>query len=248
MNYICNIKKCKPDLKDYTYISSNINYPKELDYRKDLQPIRDQGNQGSCYAQSVACVKEWQEKKDINFNEYLSPQFFYNNRSNLYDNNKNNDYGMNSRDVMKLMKNIGICRESIYPYGFIQDKKNISKNVYKDAQNHIIKGYARINTINECKKNIFINGPCLITFPVFNYSKQFWIKKNNEKSLGGHAVVIVGYNNEGFIIRNSWGTKWSDNGYGLYQYKNWNKHWEIWTTIDHISLYNKKINNCCIII
>jgi hypothetical protein len=31
---------------------------------------------------------------------------------------------------------------------------------------------------------------------------------------GAHAVNIVGYNDNGFIFKNSWGTDWGDNGYG----------------------------------
>lgn len=31
---------------------------------------------------------------------------------------------------------------------------------------------------------------------------------------GGHAVSIVGYDNTGFIIKNSWGRDWGKNGYG----------------------------------
>jgi hypothetical protein len=31
---------------------------------------------------------------------------------------------------------------------------------------------------------------------------------------GGHAVAIVGYTRTGFIVRNSWGTGWGDEGFG----------------------------------
>ena len=62
MNYICNVNKSPDDLRDYIYIGNNDNYiPDILDYRKELNPIRNQGKQGTCYAQSVSCVKEWQE-------------------------------------------------------------------------------------------------------------------------------------------------------------------------------------------
>jgi len=239
MNYICNVNKSPDDLRDYIYIGNNDNYiPDILDYRKELNPIRNQGKQGTCYAQSVSCVKEWQEKKDYGLNEYLSPQFFYNCRSNKYDNNTDNDYGMYGRDVMKLMKNIGICSENRYPYGLIEHKNNISKNAYEEAKCHLIKGYAKITTIINLKKNLFENGPCLIAFPVFNYGKEFWIK--NGPNRGGHAVTVVGYNSYGFIIRNSWGLNWGDNGYSIYKYSDWGCHLEIWTTIDEKTNYEKR--------
>ncbi len=39
--------------------------------------------------------------------------------------------------------------------------------------------------------------------------------KKNERVIGGHAVMAVGYNQkEGrFLIRNSWGLKWGQAGY-----------------------------------
>lgn len=35
---------------------------------------------------------------------------------------------------------------------------------------------------------------------------------------GGHAVAIVGYDRHGFIIKNSWGTEWGEQGYGRMTY------------------------------
>ena len=35
----------------------------------------------------------------------------------------------------------------------------------------------------------------------------------------GHAVVVCGYNKDGFIIQNSWGRDWGDNGFGLIRYE-----------------------------
>ena len=235
MNYICNIKKSPIDHRDYIFIGNNNNkekLPEELDYTSDLQPIRNQGKQGSCYAQCVACVKEWQENRDYGFNEYFSPQFFYNCRPNLYDKNTKNDEGMYSRDVMKLMKEIGICYEKYYAYGRIEHKSKIPEKIVNQARQHLISGYAKVNTMLDLKRNLIENGPCMITFPVYNYSSEFWKKKNWKKIIGGHAVVVVGYNNIGFKIRNSWGKNWGDKGYSIYKYLDWGSHWEIWTTID----------------
>ena len=224
------------DSRDWLYDNylnqTNYSLPVVLDYRTDLLPVRNQENQGSCFAMSVACMKEYQEKQDYDLNEYLSPQFFYNIRDNLYDNNKNNDEGMYGRNVMKLLMKYGICSENIYSYGRIQYKDKIPESCFKEAENHKIKGYGRVLSIEALKYSLKYNGLCLIVFPIYNYGPEMWIKNENDKFLGGHAMTIVGYLEKCFIIRNSWGPDWGDNGYSYYFFSDWGAHWEIWTTID----------------
>ncbi len=41
---------------------------------------------------------------------------------------------------------------------------------------------------------------------------------NNGLFNRGHAVTIVGYNKDGFIIKNSWGVNWADRGYAVISY------------------------------
>jgi hypothetical protein len=40
----------------------------------------------------------------------------------------------------------------------------------------------------------------------------------NNNNYGGHAVTIVGYNDFGFIIKNSWGEDWGESGYAYIDY------------------------------
>lgn len=72
----------------------------------------------------------------------------------------------------------------------------------------------------------------LVGFPVYNYTGQMWKKKENETFNGGHAMTIVGYNNECFIIRNSWGKFWNNSGYTIYYYNDSDVHCEIWSCVD----------------
>ena len=58
----------------------------------------------------------------------------------------------------------------------------------------------------------------MIAFPVYNYGTEFWYQKVGETMKGGHAVTVVGYNEIGFIIRNSWGTDWGNAGYTALPY------------------------------
>jgi hypothetical protein len=39
-----------------------------------------------------------------------------------------------------------------------------------------------------------------------------------DEGYGGHAVTIVGYDEHGFIIKNSWGPEWGDKGYARVSY------------------------------
>jgi len=195
----------------------------ELDLRDSMLPVRDQGNQGSCGALASSAMKEYQERIDIGLREYLSPQFIYNNRINKEIN------GMYCRDIMRILLKLGVCREITYKYN---TKKEISDKAKKEAENFKISNYAKITTIEGTKQALIENGPVLIGVPVYS-GKNFWKKENDEdKSRGGHAVAIVGYNKEGFIIRNSWGKTWNKDGHIVIPYEDFDCIWELWTIVD----------------
>ena len=248
MNYKLNANKSLDDNRDWLYQNKNSNIlPSIIDFRPQLQPVRNQGTQGTCYAQSAACMKELQELNDYGLDEYLSPQFFYNNRD--YWNNGeqdgddiNEDYGMTGRDVMRILQHVGICKESEYSYGTIDKIDEIPEYLKITAADHKIKNYARVNSLIDLKSSLSENGACLIAFPVYNYSDQLWIQNNDEAMVGGHAMTVVGYDDEQqhFIIRNSWGENWGHDGYCYYKYQDWGSHWECWTTIDVDTIMNSE--------
>ena len=88
-------------------------------------------------------------------------------------------------------------------------------------------------------KTALANGtPVIIGFDVYDSFEGAWgdiphgqagsgmmpyPNTSTEELLGGHAVCIVGYddnlNGGRFIVRNSWGTSWGDNGYFYMPYQ-----------------------------
>jgi hypothetical protein len=205
---VLSLKKSPEDSRDYHFVNfkvSNQKYPNTLDFRSVLKPIRNQGQQGTCAAQAAACMKEYQEKIDHDFNGYMSPQFVYNFRD--YWNNgvqdgedSKEDYGMNCRDIMKILSKNGICPENLYKYGTIEQCDAISERVKSLALKYKIKGYARIFTIDELKISLYNNGPCMVAFPVYHTGINMWKPDPFNTSItGGHAMTVVGYNKEGFI-------------------------------------------------
>ena len=201
-----------------------------LDLRLQLPPVRDQGSQGTCAAQTAACMKEWQEKRDYGFDGYMSPQFIYNNRENQ------GGGGMYGRDVMRILSKVGSVEDAVYSYGRVEPVGEIEGHLYERARLHKIKSYARVSAIDDLKTALAVNGPCYIAFPTYNYGPRMWVQETPDAQMtGGHAMTVVGYDAQGFVLRNTWGARWGDGGYCTYPYSDWGAHWEIWTTVDERS-------------
>lgn len=229
--YFFSTKRSPIDIRDYKaeaiYPKPKSLLPESYDLRTVLRPIRDQGNQGTCVAQTGACIKEYQEFIQSNLNYYFSPQFIYNNREDP------TTEGMYCRDMMKILNKYGCCLERTFPYGSTALNKSIIKEAFQEANNYRSKEYAQVNTVDTLKSAIIQNGVCCIAVPVFNYSVRMWAPENKSQvELGGHCMSVVGYNKTGFIIRNSWGELWGDNGYCIFPYSDFGMQWEIWTCVD----------------
>jgi len=221
-----------------------IALPSTLDMTDYLEPVRDQGSLPTCVAQACACMKEWQGRMDSNLTQYMSPQFIYNNR-----NNQGSD-GMNGQDAMNILCNLGDCLETTYPYGTIVPNTQIPAAAFKEAALHKCKNPALITTLNGLQTALYTNGPCLICFPVYNYSATFWEKQTpDQQEIGGHGVAVVGWTTTGFIIRNSWGVNWPTEGAGGYTnfpFTQWGVQTECWTAADvNPFIQNPIVDSCC---
>ena len=118
----------------------------------------------------------------------------------------------------------------------IRKRKDLDGMSIKEALHYLlhtglnnvkIQGYAKVNSVPLLKSALISNGPCIGGLIIRDSKRNdFW---NGNKNSGGHAILIIGYNKEGFIIRNSWGKKFGDNGYTVMPYKEFHKFLEIWT-------------------
>lgn len=203
--------------------------PKKLDWTNHLQPVRNQGVQGTSLTQVGACMLEWKLRKMNKEVVKMSPQFIFNHRKD-----KKTQF-MCGRELMQIMTELGTCSEKTCPYGSL----NYNSIVDPERQ-YKIKGYARIRTMNTLKMALNIVGPCLITFPVFNHTATMWKQHREEENLGGHAMAVIGYNSEGFILRNSWGKYWEQKGHCIYPYSHWGYHEEIWCNADELAYEHYK--------
>lgn len=137
----------------------------------------------------------------------------------------------------KFRENVNTDLEEIFKQGGTKDGMSFKdalsylkhKGVSTKEGNFKIKQYAMIGSIEVLKSALVMNGPCIAGLPVYNYDFEFW--KNTGELQGGHAIAIIGYDNKGFIIRNSWGESFGEKGYTHIDYSDFQNFYEIWTLI-----------------
>ncbi|MEQ1748736.1 MAG: C1 family peptidase [Prosthecobacter sp.] len=155
----------------------------------------------------------------------------------IYDEWGGEDYeGSSCRGAMKGWHRHGVCLRSLW-----DDKsgKPLTPDPgwSKDAISLPIGAYFRIETrsLTDIQSAITEAGAVYVSAEVHDGwdlpetdSLVKIPRKNkagkNHKMIGGHAFAIVGYQQEGFIVQNSWGSKWGYGGFAILQYDDWLEH------------------------
>lgn len=89
--------------------------------------------------------------------------------------------------------------------------------------------YAMIGSIEVLKDSILVQGPVMIALQVKSMNNDFW---NGSENYGGHAVLLTGWDQSGFTLRNSWGYSYGNGGYYNFPYSDFDKILECWTLIN----------------
>jgi len=213
-----------PDQRDHKYKLKKEYVYSKVDLRSKCPGIYNQGKLGSCTANAIAAAYEFNEIKEDECNIFVPSRLFiyYNERE--MENSINYDSGANIRDGIKSVNKQGVCPENLWPYDISKFKNKPYDICYDDAKKHKSVRYKRIKQDIHHMKDCLSSGlPFVFGFGVYESfetkevaeSGIMPIPKKNEKLLGGHAIMAVGYNDEKehFIIRNSWGIDWGDRGY-----------------------------------
>ena len=226
--------KDKPDPRDHIFQAVPLKaIPPSIDLRQWCSPIEDQGYLGSCTGNAIAGQIELIDRKN-NKNLDVSRLFIYY-QERVYENTVRWDAGAYIRDGLKAVNQVGAPLETLWPY--IESKFAVKPTTaaYTDAARRKVTGYAKCTNFTSVKNALAAGNPVTVGFYV--YESFEWAQNTNtgvmpypntarEAFLGGHAVCLVGYDDnfrgtgQGyFIARNSWGTSWGDNGYFYMPYQ-----------------------------
>jgi C1A family cysteine protease len=220
LNFI--VKKDPRDHRDlFCKVANNSNIKNKVDLREWCSPIEDQLHLGSCVGQAIVGAFELMINKSRreNFKD-LSRLFVYYN-ARLLDGYVDEDVGAYVRDGIKAVHKWGVCIEERWPYLINKFADAPSAESYIDARSRLIDSYYRINSIDDIIASLSIGIPVVTGIQVFGDFDRLGsdavvpLPTYKDNILGGHAVTIVGYDNDRkyFICRNSFGEDWGDQGY-----------------------------------
>lgn len=204
-----------------------------VDLRATLPTPGSQGKFNSCVAWAVAyATKSHQEAVDQNWNpdapeRIFSPTFLWNHL------NGGKNKGSKIAKALKILQKDGCCTLKTMPY----NKRNrklytapITPEMRKEAKKFRISNYAFLRSKAQIQKALQLGHVVMIaitTDPQFSSGKLKYynrklrlkgeklVKLNGRGSHGRHALCVVGYDNarQAFLIMNSWGTKFGDQGF-----------------------------------
>ena len=214
----------RPDHRDFLYsaIAPKIKLPTKVDLRSVDSPIENQGHLGSCTANALAGHLQFLEKVSGRSYKDLSRLFiYYNERAT--EGTIDFDSGAMIRDGIKVLAQYGVCPEISWPYDIAKFTRKPTAVCYKEGLKRRISSYHRLQTLGEMFNCLAEGFPFVFGFTVYESFETIKVAqtgvapmpKKNEKALGGHAVMAVGYDQKQkrFIVRNSWGEEWGQAGY-----------------------------------
>ncbi len=236
--------KDRPDPRDRLLEVSKLKsilLPKQVDLRKTCPRVENQGDLGSCTANSSTSALEFLYRKANKPQPEFSRLFlYYATRVWISQEDPESDNGAMLRDVMKAMAKYGVCIEGMWPYkkeNFFAQPPMPAKG---DASNHQITYYYRCPNLRSIKACLAEGFPLVFGFSVpdsidrAEYTGIVPYPTGHEGFIGGHAVMACGYSDKTkmLLFQNSWGEGWGEKGFGYLPYayvENWlaNDFWTI---------------------
>lgn len=201
------------------------NLPIKVDLSPDMPPALDQLNLGSCASNAASNVLRYLQKKE-NLPEIQPSRLYlyWNTRVNIEGSPPNEDTGVCLRDICLSIKEYLACDETIWPYDITKFSQGPPLEAYKKANLSSFVKYASVPQDLNCIKAVLSTGyPILIAIKIYSSFETLEVAKTGqvplpnqykEKSLGWHAIILTGYDDETqlFTCLNSWGN-WGENGF-----------------------------------
>ncbi|EIJ42289.1 cysteine protease [Beggiatoa alba B18LD] len=224
-------EKPSAQAKAFTSRLGNKKLPAKVDLRPYMTEVEDQKNTSSCVANAVAGAYEYLAKRHLGEDSYNVSRLFIYYNARYYRSWENEDKGSFIADAIKGLSEYGACSEETWEFDVKSVTTEPDGDAYDEAANFLVESTELLPVDLTAWKSALAEGNPIIfgisLFKSFDSHKKKGLvpmpspQETARASHGGHAMLCVGYsdNDQVFIVRNSWGSDWGDNGYCYIPYR-----------------------------
>lgn len=219
--------------------------PASTDLREWFPPVEDQESIGSCTANAAVGIVEYYQRRTHGRYVDMSRLFLYKVTRKLLG--LEGDTGAYLRSTMGALALFGAPPERFWPYEPARFEEEPPAFAYAFGDNFEALTYYRLDppgaapgqVLAQIRTHLAAGQPSMFGFTVYASIQrpaapgEIPFPGPRENVLGGHAVVAAGYDDArtvrnpingavttgAFLVRNSWGTAWGEDGYGWLPYE-----------------------------
>lgn len=200
--------------------------PKDaVDLRKFATPIGDQGQTSRCSAFAWTHATELVTSMKTGSAPRLSPSFTMLEFQRMQGDAQDFKYAYSGGDGTtggtdpgRLLTEQGTCRQELWP-----DSSEVpvtsERVLVADAAKHVLPATPLPISLEDARKVLSAGCPVHISintgqgFSDIGRDGMFNAAESPSGQHGRHAMLMVGYTGNFYIVKNSWGTDWGDQGY-----------------------------------
>jgi len=217
---------CTPDVFDHRDFYATFGNTTEIPcaHRIEMPPVRNQGKLGACTAFAVCASYEHCAIKE-GLTDFSPSQLYVYWNERACNNTTKSDAGSSIRNSIKTTARFGVASDPLWPYVVEKYTTKPPQECYNFATKHKVLAYHRLQKdVQQIKKAISLEHTVNFGFSLTESFEKTGsdgiIPVPSGKVLGGHAVVICGYDDDKkeFTVQNSWGNTWGDKGFFYMSY------------------------------
>ena len=198
--------------------------PDTADLTAKMPPVNDQGQLGSCTANTMCEAFEYVEGKGPSDDLFSRLDLYY--ASRAYEGTPpTEDSGCVISDVVKVLNDRGVCLESVWPYDTLSfmvapPSNAVRKKVVLSLHLPNLDTMLACLGIQGFPFGFGFSVPQSMMSSAVAQSGILPMPADGESFVGGHAVLAVGYDKKkqigasvgALLVRNSWGPGWGLQG------------------------------------
>lgn len=196
-----------------------------VDLRKYATPVGDQGQTSRCSAFAWTHAAELVNNMKTGSTPRLAPNYTMLQFQRMQGDARDYSYAysggdgtVSGTDPGQVLAEHGTCKQELWPDD-AEVPLTSERNLISDAEKHHLEGTPHPIAIDDIRKVLSAGCPVHVAmntgaaFSDVGRDGVFSAAEGPSGRHGRHAMLIVGYTGNFFIVKNSWGENWGDKGY-----------------------------------